>query len=190
MAAANAAHIHEALIVGGGFGGIGMGITLERAGIDDFLILERGSGPGGVWRDNTYPGAACDVPSHLYSFSFAPNPHWSRTFASRDEIHAYLQRCVLEHGLAGKLRCRAEVAEAVFDEEAGVWRARWPSRAPAGCRSWYLDEQGRNTVNWPGFSLTYRWLATRSKLSAYRFTRPGDCCRAAGGAGLHVDTVL
>jgi cation diffusion facilitator CzcD-associated flavoprotein CzcO len=143
MAAANAAHIHEALIGGGGFGGIGMGITLKRAGIDDFLILERGSGPGGVWRDNTYPGAACDVPSHLYSFSFAPNPHWSRTFASRDEIHAYLQRCVLDHGLAGKLRCQAEVAEAVFDEEAGVWR----------------------------------------------FTRSGDCCKAAADAGLQVDTV-
>jgi cation diffusion facilitator CzcD-associated flavoprotein CzcO len=122
MTEAKAAHIHEVLIVGGGFGGIGMAITLKRAGIDDFLILERGAGLGGVWRDNRYPGAACDVPSHLYSFSFAPNPGWSRTFASREEIHAYLQRCAQEYGLSGQLRCGAEVARADFDEAAGVWR--------------------------------------------------------------------
>jgi cyclohexanone monooxygenase len=115
---------HEVLIVGGGFGGIGMAIMLKRAGVDDFRILERGPEVGGVWRDNTYPGAACDVPSHLYSFSFEPNPDWSRRFASQDEIHAYLRRCAGKYGLARHLRCNAEVAEATFDEGAGQWRVR------------------------------------------------------------------
>ena len=70
-----------AILIGAGFAGIGMAVVLRRAGIEDFLILERGRDVGGVWRDNSYPGAACGVPSHLYSFSFEPNPDWSRTFA-------------------------------------------------------------------------------------------------------------
>jgi cation diffusion facilitator CzcD-associated flavoprotein CzcO len=119
-----AAQQHDVLIVGGGFGGIGMAIMLKRAGVDDFRILERGPEVGGVWRDNIYPGAACDVPSHLYSFSFEPNPDWSRRFASQDEIHAYLRHCVDRYGLAQHLRCNAEIAEAAFDEEAGLWRVR------------------------------------------------------------------
>jgi cyclohexanone monooxygenase len=124
MAAGSRAHIHEALIVGGGFGGIGMAITLARAGVEDFLILERGADVGGVWRDNSYPGAACDVPSHLYSFSFAPNHAWTRTFASRDEIYAYLRDCTGKFGLGDRLRCNAQVDSAVFDEAAGIWRVR------------------------------------------------------------------
>jgi cyclohexanone monooxygenase len=124
MAAGADAHIHEALIVGGGFGGIGMGVTLKRAGIDDFLILERGADVGGVWRDNSYPGAACDVPSHLYSFSFEPHPGWSRTFASRDEIYAYLRHCAHKHGLSKHLRCNTQVDGASFDDAAGIWRVR------------------------------------------------------------------
>ena len=124
MTAPLAAQQHAVLIVGGGFGGIGMAVMLKRAGIEDFLILERGPEVGGVWRDNTYPGAACDVPSHLYSFSFEPNPDWSRRFASQDEIHAYLRRCADKYGLAGHLRCNAEVAEAAFDQAAGLWRVR------------------------------------------------------------------
>jgi cyclohexanone monooxygenase len=134
MAAGADAHIHEALIVGGGFGGIGMGISLQRAGIDDFLILERGADVGGVWRDNGYPGAACDVPSHLYSFSFEPHPGWSRTFASRDEIHAYLRHCADKHGLAGHLRCHAQVDQARFDDSLGVWRVRLADGAELGAR--------------------------------------------------------
>ncbi|CAH0197290.1 Baeyer-Villiger monooxygenase [Massilia sp. Bi118] len=124
MGASIPAQVHEVLIVGGGFGGIGMAVMLKRAGIRDFLILERGAGVGGVWRDNTYPGAACDVPSHLYSFSFEPNPDWSRRFASQDEIHAYLRHCADKYGLADHLRCHAEVSEAAFDEPAGLWRVR------------------------------------------------------------------
>src|SRR3954469_2891350 len=82
------------VIIGAGFAGIGMGIQLKQAGIHSFTIFERAGDVGGTWRDNTYPGAACDVPSHVYSFSFEQNPEWSRMFAESAEIHAYLQRCV------------------------------------------------------------------------------------------------
>ena len=79
------------MIIGAGFSGIAMGAKMKRAGRDDFLILEKADEVGGTWRDNTYPGCACDVPSHVYSFSFAPNPSWSSTFSPQPEIQAYLR---------------------------------------------------------------------------------------------------
>ena len=81
-------------IVGSGFSGIGLAVHLRRAGVEDFVVLERGDGVGGTWHYNTYPGCACDVPSNLYSFSFAPNPDWSRTYSRQPEIRAYLERVV------------------------------------------------------------------------------------------------
>jgi cation diffusion facilitator CzcD-associated flavoprotein CzcO len=111
-------------IVGGGFSGIGMGIALKRAGIDSFTILERADRIGGVWRDNTYPGAACDVPSHLYSYSFEPNHLWSRRFSPQPEILAYLERCVEKYRLAEHLRLGAAVTAAEFDEHRGRWTLR------------------------------------------------------------------
>src|SRR5205085_4263814 len=82
------------VIIGAGFAGIGAAIQLKKAGIHSFRIFERAAEIGGTWRDNTYPGAACDVPSHVYSFSFEQNPEWSRMFAGSKEIQAYLLRCV------------------------------------------------------------------------------------------------
>src|SRR4051812_2987726 len=79
-------------IVGSGFSGLGLALRLRREGFDDFAVLERGEGVGGTWHFNTYPGCACDVPSHLYSFSFAPNPDWTRTYSKQPEIRAYLER--------------------------------------------------------------------------------------------------
>ncbi|KVN66512.1 alpha/beta hydrolase fold domain-containing protein [Burkholderia stagnalis] len=111
-----------AIIIGAGFAGIGMAIALQREGMHDFVILERAHDVGGVWRDNSYPGAACDVPSHLYSFSFEPNPRWSRTFAPQAEIHAYLQHCARKYGLARHLRFGADVAHARYDEPHALWR--------------------------------------------------------------------
>ncbi|MCM2485705.1 flavin-containing monooxygenase [Burkholderia glumae] len=111
-----------AIVIGAGFAGIGMGVALKRAGIDDFLILERSHDVGGVWRDNSYPGAACDVPSHLYSFSFEPNPEWTRTFARQPEIYAYLRRCAAKYGLDRYLRFHAEVTHARYDEPHALWR--------------------------------------------------------------------
>jgi cation diffusion facilitator CzcD-associated flavoprotein CzcO len=108
-------------IVGGGFGGVGIGARLRRAGFDRFEIFERGETVGGVWRANTYPGAACDVPSHLYSFSFAPAHHWSRRYAPQPEILTYLEDCVDRFGLRSRLRLGTEVTDADFDPASGRW---------------------------------------------------------------------
>jgi cation diffusion facilitator CzcD-associated flavoprotein CzcO len=115
-------------IVGGGFSGVGMGIALRRAGIDSFTILEREERIGGVWRDNTYPGAACDVPSHLYSYSFEPNHEWSRRFSPQAEILAYLERCAERHDLGENVRLGTEVTAARFDDR----HARWSLETAAG----------------------------------------------------------
>jgi cation diffusion facilitator CzcD-associated flavoprotein CzcO len=114
----------QVAIMGAGFGGIGLGIQLKRAGIDSFTILEKAFGVGGTWRDNTYPGLTCDVPSHLYSFSFEPNPEWSRRFPPQPEILAYLERCVEKYGLTPHIRLGTEVASAGFDPERGRWLIR------------------------------------------------------------------
>ncbi len=111
----------EVLIVGAGFGGVGMAMRLRRAGIESFTILERADNVGGVWRDNTYPGAACDVPSHLYSFSFEPYHGWSRRYAPQPEILAYLERCVERYGFRDRLRLGVEATRASFDERRGRW---------------------------------------------------------------------
>ena len=83
----------EVVIIGSGFAGLCMGIKLRQAGCEDFVILEKADDLGGTWRDNTYPGCACDIPSYLYSFSFEQNPRWTRMFAPWDEILAYLRHC-------------------------------------------------------------------------------------------------
>ena len=110
------------LIIGTGFGGLGMAIQLRQAGFEDFLLLEKAGDIGGTWRDNSYPGAACDVPSHLYSFSFEPKVDWSRKYAPQAEIHGYMQHCVDKYRLRPHIRLQAEVRSAAFDESAGLWR--------------------------------------------------------------------
>jgi cation diffusion facilitator CzcD-associated flavoprotein CzcO len=110
------------VIVGAGFGGIGLAIKLREAGIETFTILERADSIGGVWRDNFYPGLTCDIQSHLYSLSFEPNPDWSRIYAPRDEILAYQERLVTKHGLGRHIRLGTAVARADFDESEAVWR--------------------------------------------------------------------
>ncbi|GII24465.1 flavin-containing monooxygenase [Planosporangium mesophilum] len=112
---------HRVAVVGAGFGGIGTAIRLKQRGYHDFVVFDRGADVGGTWRDNTYPGCACDVPSHLYSFSFAPNPDWSRSFSGQPEIWEYLRRCVARHGLAPHLRLRHEVLRAEWDTASGLW---------------------------------------------------------------------
>jgi cation diffusion facilitator CzcD-associated flavoprotein CzcO len=111
----------DILIVGAGFSGLGMGIRLRQAGLDNFLILEQASGLGGTWNDNRYPGAACDVPSHLYSYSFENNPNWSRDYAGQAEILSYLERCADKYGVRPHVRFRRKVVGASFDEELGMW---------------------------------------------------------------------
>ena len=108
-------------IVGSGFSGIAMAIRLREAGIEDFVVLERGAGVGGTWHHNTYPGCACDVPSHLYSLSFAPNPEWSYTYSRQPEIRAYLERTATEHGIRPHVHLGTDVESAAWDEDAARW---------------------------------------------------------------------
>jgi cation diffusion facilitator CzcD-associated flavoprotein CzcO len=109
-------------VIGGGLGGIGAAIMLKRAGIEDVAVLERADEVGGTWRDNTYPGCACDVPSALYSFTFAPNPEWGRLYATQPEIRAYAQDVAREHGVLPHLHPGADVQEARWDHDAQRWR--------------------------------------------------------------------
>ncbi|MEH3055187.1 MAG: NAD(P)/FAD-dependent oxidoreductase [Patulibacter minatonensis] len=111
-------------IIGTGFAGLGMAIRLRQTGHDDFILLERGDAIGGTWRDNDYPGCACDVPSNLYSYSFAPNPGWTTTFAHQPEILAYTNRIVDEHRLLEKTHLRTFVQDAAWDDAAQRWRVQ------------------------------------------------------------------
>ncbi len=109
------------VIVGAGFSGIAMAIRLKQQGMNDFLILERAEDVGGTWHYNTYPGCMCDVPSHLYSLSFAPNPGWSHTYSPQEEIREYLRKCADEFGLRAHLRTGVEIRAANWREAEQQW---------------------------------------------------------------------
>ncbi|WP_299563250.1 NAD(P)-binding domain-containing protein [uncultured Mycolicibacterium sp.] len=108
-------------VIGAGPGGIALGILLRRAGFDDFTIFDREDGVGGTWRVNTYPGLACDVKSHLYSYSFELNPHWSRLWSPQPEILAYFERCAERHRLGPHLRLNTEIVSAHWDPRTRTW---------------------------------------------------------------------
>ncbi|MET9862599.1 NAD(P)/FAD-dependent oxidoreductase [Streptomyces smyrnaeus] len=114
-------HVRVA-VIGTGFGGLGAAVRLRRAGVTDFVVLERRDAVGGTWHDNTYPGCACDIPSHLYSFSFAPNPQWPRSFSPQPDIHAYLERVTDTFGLRQHIRFNTEVQQMSWDAEELHWR--------------------------------------------------------------------
>jgi cation diffusion facilitator CzcD-associated flavoprotein CzcO len=115
-------------VVGAGFGGVGAAAMLRRAGYHDVTVFERAERIGGVWHHNTYPGAACDIASHLYEFSFAPNPRWSRRYAPQAEIQAYLEDVARNHGVLERIRTGTDVTAARFDDE----RSRWLLDTTAG----------------------------------------------------------
>ncbi|WP_409429757.1 flavin-containing monooxygenase [Mycobacterium sp. SMC-11] len=108
-------------IIGAGPGGLALGILLRRAGFSHFTIFDREDGVGGTWRINTYPGLACDVKSHLYSYSFDLNPHWSRQWSQQPEILAYFERCAADHGLDAHLRLRTEIRAAHWEPDRRQW---------------------------------------------------------------------
>ncbi len=115
-------HSHKRIvIVGSGFSGIGTAIRLKQRGIEDFVVLERAGAVGGTWNYNTYPGCRCDIPSHLYSFSFAPNPNWSNTYSPQPEIRDYLRRCVDEFQIGSHIRTNVEVQSADWNEDEQQW---------------------------------------------------------------------
>lgn len=107
-------------VIGAGAGGVAMGIQLAAGGYD-FTIFDRADGFGGTWRHNTFPGAACDVPSHLYSYSFALNPRWSKTYANQPEILAYLEKVAAEHGLGAHLRPHTAIAGVRWSDDSRIW---------------------------------------------------------------------
>lgn len=113
---------HKIVIVGSGFSGLGMGIKLKEAGENDFVLLEKEAGVGGTWRVNHYPGCACDVPSHLYSFSFEANPGWSRMFAPQQEIKSYLEHCARKYNILPHVKLNTTVESMRWDEHRGLWR--------------------------------------------------------------------
>jgi cation diffusion facilitator CzcD-associated flavoprotein CzcO len=123
----------DVVIVGAGFSGLAMAVALQRAGREDFLVLERGHEVGGTWRDNTYPGCACDVPSHLYSLSFAPNSGWTSTFSPQPEIWDYLRRVAEEHHVLPHVRLGCELEGAKWDADAQRW-ALQTSSGPLNAR--------------------------------------------------------
>lgn len=116
--------IVDVLVVGAGFSGLGAAIRLAQEGFDDLVVLERGPDVGGTWRDNSYPGAACDVPSHLYSYSFALNPDWSRAFSPQGEIYDYIRKVTHEAGVREKIRFGVDVTSVDYDESRGRWTVR------------------------------------------------------------------
>jgi cation diffusion facilitator CzcD-associated flavoprotein CzcO len=118
---------YHVAIVGAGFGGLGMALQLKREGEDSFVLLEKSTRVGGTWRDNTYPGAACDVQSHLYWFSFEDQPDWTRFYPPQTEILSQIERMVNRRGLAPHIRFRAEVKSAAWDEDDRLWRIRLAS---------------------------------------------------------------
>ncbi|HEX7733764.1 MAG TPA: NAD(P)/FAD-dependent oxidoreductase [Ktedonobacteraceae bacterium] len=109
-------------ILGTGFAGLGMAIRLKQRGYHDFVVLEKASDVGGTWRDNTYPGCACDVQSHLYSFSFALNPHWSHVYSPQQEIWDYLRACTRRFGVLPHIQWNSEILDACWDEEEQRWQ--------------------------------------------------------------------
>ncbi len=111
-------------IIGAGFAGLGMAVKLLEAGRDDFLILERDSGVGGTWRANTYPGVKCDIPAHLYSYSFETRPDWTTAYPAQNEIQAYLEQVVAKYELWRFLRLNTAIVAATYDEARGRWELR------------------------------------------------------------------
>jgi cation diffusion facilitator CzcD-associated flavoprotein CzcO len=121
-------------IIGAGFAGLGMATRLLAAGRRDFVVLERASSVGGTWRDNTYPGVACDVPAHLYSYSFELNPGWTQPYARQHEIHAYLEHCAAKYGVHPHLRFNTGVRDASYHEPSATWTLTLDDGETLRCR--------------------------------------------------------
>lgn len=145
----DAAAVHGVAIVGAGFGGMGLAIRLQQQGVQDFVVYEQAADVGGVWRDNIYPGAACDVPSHLYSFSFEPNPDWGRSYGPQEEIHRYLQHCAKKYQLAKYIQFNTAVSALDFCEGSGLWTIKFASGQQAKARAVVLAIGALNIPQYP-----------------------------------------
>lgn len=144
-----ARRVYDTLVVGAGFSGLGAAIKLTRAGVDDIVILERADRVGGTWRDNTYPGAACDIPSLLYSFSFVKNPDWSRAYSPADEICRHIEDMVDTFGLRDRIEFGVEVNGLEFDEQAGAWTVTTNGHNSFEARTVVLASGPLSDHTWP-----------------------------------------
>ena len=140
------------VVVGAGLSGICIGHDLLAAGISDFVILEAADGVGGTWRHNTYPGAACDVPSHLYCFSFAPNPDWSRIYSPQAEILGYVERCAEAFGLQSHLQFASTVLAHRFDDQTGRWSTELQDGSTIWSKFVVRASGGLHKPQWPAIS--------------------------------------
>lgn len=141
--------ILDVLIIGAGFSGVCMGHKLLDAGMPDFVILEKTSGIGGTWYKNTYPGAACDVPSHFYCFSFAPNPNWTRVYSPQKEIQAYIEDCADKLGVTPYIQFNSSVEAVEFDEASALWTVDLPDGRKFKARHLVIGSGGLNTPSIP-----------------------------------------
>ncbi|MFG6487836.1 flavin-containing monooxygenase [Roseateles sp. BYS78W] len=139
----------EVAILGAGMSGLCMAIQLQRAGITDFVMLEKSAGLGGTWWDNRYPGAQVDVPAPAYSFSFAPNPDWTHRFADAAEIQHYQQRLAEQHGLPARMRLGVAITEAKFDAEAGRWQLLLDNGERISARFFACSTGALSVGRWP-----------------------------------------
>jgi cation diffusion facilitator CzcD-associated flavoprotein CzcO len=142
----------DVLIVGAGFAGLGTAIRLQQAGVKNIAILERGTEVGGTWRDNQYPGAACDIPSNLYSYSFAQNPEWSRGFSGSREILGYVHQLVQRFDLAPLVRFGQNVVSMDFDEASGRWSVHTDNGQTHRARSVVMAQGPLSNSSWPKIS--------------------------------------
>ena len=140
----------EVVILGAGMSGLCMGIQLQRAGLQDFLIVEKSTGIGGTWWDNRYPGAQVDIPAPAYSFSFAPNPNWTHRFADAPEIQRYQQHLAERHGLPARMRLGVAITEACFDAGSGRWQLSLDSGETLSTRFFVCSTGQLNLARWPG----------------------------------------
>src|SRR4051794_11927571 len=139
----------EHLVVGSGFAGLCAAIRLTEDGESDYVVIEKADDVGGTWRDNTYPGACCDIPSQLYSLSFAPNPEWSSSYSPQPEIQDYLQRVARESGVRDRVMLGTELEHAAWDDEAQLWRCRTTS-GTVTARTLVAGAGGRSEPRLPG----------------------------------------
>jgi len=137
------------IITGAGFSGLAIAIRLKQAGYDDFTILEQSGDVGGTWRDNHYPGAACDIPSPVYSYSFEPNPNWSKMFSPQKEILEYLKKCADKYELRPHIRFNSQVESSKFDEKTGLWRVNIKDQLPLEGRFFVLCSGGLSRPSYP-----------------------------------------
>lgn len=149
MAEGNKVTEVDVLVIGAGFSGACAGIRLLERGIDDFLIVDKADDVGGTWFWNRYPGAACDIPSHLYSFSFEPNPDWSRLYSGRVEIQAYVRRVFEKYGLMPKLRLGRELTKLTWDEATSRWTAIFGDGGEISARFVINGSGGLHKPAWP-----------------------------------------